>query len=73
MYDNCFINEGDALADLLVFTSTFIVLDQVYKVIQDTWNEGRRMTGLPKESLKSLEFWKGAESWAANNTAGCAR
>lgn len=71
--EHCFLDDGDGAADLLVFTSTFIVLDQVYKVIQDTWNEGRRMVGLPAESLSSFEFWKGGETWAANHTSGCAR
>jgi len=72
---HCSFDEFDLKGpDNIVFTSTYIVLDAVYKAVQDTWHAEERMFGLgdtvnPNAIKKP---WQKFDQ-QMNNSQGCAR
>lgn len=69
---NCFQPGSGGSSDLVVFTSLWIVLDEVFKIIQDTFTMGERLFNLGSANISSGKFWARAESAATNGTSGCA-
>ena len=69
---HCFQPGAGGASDLVVFTSIWIVLDEVFKVVQDTFSAGARLFDLGTANISSAKFWARAESAATNGTAGCA-
>ena len=69
---HCFQPGAGGASDLVVFTSLWIVLDEVFKIVQDTFTMGARLFDLGSANISSARFWARAESAATNGTAGCA-
>ena len=70
--ERCFQPGAGGASDLVVFTSLWIVLDEIFKVIQDTFTMGARLFDLGNANISSAKFWARAESASTNGTAGCA-
>lgn len=68
---HCFQKGTDTAQDLLVFTSAMMVMDQVYKTVQDTYNGARRMFGLNSIDIES-GWLNQANTWWTNHTGECA-
>jgi hypothetical protein len=68
---HCFRPGEDSAVDLLVFTSAPIIMEEIYKVVTDTYNGARRMFGLGAADLSST-WLNQAETWYTNHTSVCA-
>lgn len=69
IYEHCDFLEHPE--ELIIFSSIPIVLDEIFKVIQDTWNEAGRLfplSGLNTNAFFSPQFEKRLSN---NNTIGC--
>lgn len=70
--EKCFAPGTDIAADLMVFSSAVIVMDEIYTVVQDTFNAGRRMFGLAGQVNLDSGWLTRTNSWYNNATVGCA-
>ena len=70
IHKNCFQPDAGGSSDMILFTSYYIVVDEIVKIVQDTFNAGSRLFGLGKFDLSSgVET---ATAKAYNGTEGCA-
>ena len=58
--------------DLIVFTSIYLVLDDVFKIVQDTFSAGSRLFGLGSLNINGAKFWSKTEATGMNASTGCA-
>jgi len=70
IYERC--DFLDHPRELIIFTSAFIVLDEIFKVIQDTWNEAGRLFPLSGIDTNAFVTPQLEKRLSNNNTVGCA-